>query len=152
MMERKIWTKSEFLNKYYELRRQGLNDKQIKELFNMNYMSISNFRNLHTYFKYLSDDEHMNNIIKMFRKSIDEVGTMYINEKLWATADPLHALKIAVAVLKNEGYREWFVTVHEGSEDDEEKNTYHLLASPKYDHTDILDFVKKTGQIVTDDI
>ena len=49
-MERKIWTKDEFLNKYDELRSQGLNDIEIKERFDIDYMDINNFRDLRRYF------------------------------------------------------------------------------------------------------
>lgn len=49
-MERKVWTKDEFLNKYDELRSQGLDWIEIKERFDMDYMTIDNFRDLRKYF------------------------------------------------------------------------------------------------------
>ena len=42
-MERKVWTKEEFLNKYDELRSQGLDDIEIKERFDMDYMIFYGF-------------------------------------------------------------------------------------------------------------
>ncbi len=145
-MGRKVWTKDEFLNKYKELRNQGLSEKEIVKEFDMNY---SDFRNLLIYFTGLSDDECANKIIERLKKIINEVGAMYINKKLWAPVDPMNALGIAVAVLKNEGYREWFVRI---GKSEEKKKVYRMLASPKFSDADIFDFVKKTGQIVTDDI
>lgn len=146
-MERKVWTKDEFLNKYDELRSQGLNDREIKGQFNVDYMSINDFRNLRKYFICLSDDKYMNKIIQRLKKSINEVGAMYINKKLWAPVDPLCALDMAVAVLKNEGYEEWFMCI---GKSEEEKMIYRLLASPKIADVNILEFVKKTGHLVVD--
>lgn len=146
-MERKVWTKDEFLNKYDELRSQGLNDREIKGQFNVDYMSINDFRNLRKYFIIFSDDKYMNKIIQQLRKSIDEVGAMYINKKFWAPVDPLYTLDMAVAVLKNEGYEEWFMCI---GKSEEEKMIYRLLASPKIADVNILEFVKKTGHLVVD--
>lgn len=144
-MERKVWAKDEFLNKYDELRRQGLDDLEIKERFDMDYMNIVNFRDLRKYFMVYSDDKNVNEIIERLKKSVDECGAMYINKKLWAPVDSMNALGIAVAVLKNEGYEEWFICM---GKSDEENKMYILLASPKIDDTDILEFVKKTKQVV----
>ena len=127
-MERKIWTKDEFLNKYDDLRSQGLNDIEIKERFDIDYMDINNFRDLRRYFIVFSNDKNANEIIKQFRKSIDEVGAMYINKNLWAPIDPMDVFGMAIAVLKNEGYKEWFVCI---GKSDEKKKVYRLLASPK---------------------
>ena len=144
-MERKVWTKEEFLNKYDELRSQGLDDIEIKERFDMDYMNIANFSDLRRYFMVFSDDKNVNEIIERLKKSVDEVGAMYINKKLWTPFDPMGIFEIAVAVLKNEGYEEWFIRM---GKSDEENKMYILLASPKFDETDILEFVKKTGQVV----
>lgn len=141
-MERKVWVKEEFLNKYKELRNQGLSEKEIVKGFDMNY---SDFRNLLIYFTGLSDDECANKIIERLKKSVDECGAMYINKKLWAPVDSMNALGIAVAVLKNEGYREWLVCM---GKSEEKKKVYRILTSPKFDDVDIFDFVKKTGQVV----
>nr|DAP54328.1 MAG TPA: hypothetical protein [Caudoviricetes sp.] len=146
-MERKVWTKDEFLNKYDELRSQGLDWIEIKERFDMDYMTIDNFRDLRKYFILFSDDKYMNKIIQRLKKSINEVGAMYINKKLWSPVDPLCALNMAVAVLKNEGYEEWFMCI---GKSEEEKMTYRLLASPKIGDVNILEFVKKTGHLVVD--
>lgn len=88
-MERKVWTKDEFLNKYDELRSQGLDWIEIKERFDMDYMTIDNFRDLRKYFILFSDDKYMNKIIQRLKKSINEDGAMYINKKLWAPVDPM---------------------------------------------------------------
>lgn len=144
-MERKVWAKDEFLNKYDELRRQGLDDLEIKERFDMDYMNIVNFRDLRKYFMVYSDDKNVNEIIERLKKSVDECGAMYINKKLWRSFDPMGVFEIAVAVLKNEGYEEWFICI---GKSDEENKMYILLASPKIDDTDILEFVKKTKQVV----
>ena len=144
-MERKVWTKDEFLNKYDELKRQGLDDLEIKERFDMDYMNIVNFRDLRKYFIVYSDDKNVNEIIERLKKSVDECGAMYINKKLWAPVDPMGVFEIAVAVLKNEGYEEWFICM---GKSDEENKMYILLASPKIDDTDILEFIKKTKQVV----
>lgn len=146
-MERKVWTKDEFLNKYDELRSQGLNCIEIKEQFDMDYMNIDNFRDLRRYFMIFSDDKNVHGIIERLRKSIDEVGAMYINKKFWAPVDPMGVFEIAVAVLKNEGYEEWFMCI---GKSEEEKMIYRLLASPKIGDVNILEFVKKTGHLVVD--
>lgn len=145
-MERKVWTKDDFLKKYDELRSQGLNCIEIKEQFDMDYMNIDDFRHLRRYFMFFSDDKIMNEIIELLRKIIDEVGAMYINKKLWAPIDPMGVFEIAVAVLKNEGYEEWFMCI---GKSDEEKMIYRLLASPKIGDVNILEFVKKTGPVVS---
>ena len=85
-MERKVWTKDEFLNKYDELRSQGLDWIEIKERFDMDYMTIDNFRDLRKYFILFSDDKYMNKIIQRLKKSINEVGAMYINKKTLVTS------------------------------------------------------------------
>ena len=72
---------------------------------------------------------------------------MYINKNLWAPIDPMDVFGMAIAVLKNEGYKEWFVCI---GKSDEKKKVYRLLASPKIFDADIFDFVKKTGQVVDD--
>lgn len=146
-MERKVWTKDEFLNKYDELRSQGLNDREIKERFNMDYMNINDFRNLRRYFMFFSDDKDVNEIIERLRKSIDEDGAMYINKNFGRQLIRWVFFKIAVAVLKNEGYEEWFMCI---SKSEEEKMIYRLLASPKIGDVNILEFVKKTGHLVVD--
>lgn len=146
-MERKVWTKDEFLNKYDELRSQGLNDREIKERFNMDYMNINDFRNLRRYFMFFSDDKDVNEIIERLRKSIDEDGAMYINKNFGRQLIRWVFFKIAVTVLKNEGYEEWFMCI---SKSEEEKMTYRLLASPKIGDVNILEFVKKTGHLVVD--
>ena len=146
-MKRKVWTKDEFLNKYDELRSQGLNDREIKERFNMDYMNINDFRNLRRYFMFFSDDKDVNEIIERLRKSIDEDGAMYINKNFGRQLIRWVFFKIAVTVLKNEGYEEWFMCI---SKSEEEKMTYRLLASPKIGDVNILEFVKKTGHLVVD--
>lgn len=146
-MERKVWTKDEFLNKYDELRSQGLNCIEIKEQFDMDYMNIDNFRDLRRYFMFFSDDKYVNEIIERLRKSIDEFGAMYINKKFRAPVDPMGVFEIAVAVLKNEGYEEWFMCI---GKSEEEKMVYRLLASSKIGDVNILEFVKKTGHLVVD--
>lgn len=146
-MERKVWTKDEFLKKYDELRSQGLKCIETKEQFDMDYMNIDNFMDLRRYFMIFSDDKNVNEIIERLRKSIDEVGAMYINKKLWVSIDPMGVFEIAVAVLKNEGYEEWFMCI---GKSEEEKMVYRLLASSKIGDVNILEFVKKTGHLVVD--
>lgn len=146
-MERKVWTKDEFLKKYDELRSQGLKCIETKEQFDMDYMNIDNFMDLRSYFMIFSDDKNVNEIIERLRKSIDEVGAMYINKKLWVSIDPMGVFEIAVAVLKNEGYEEWFMCI---GKSEEEKMVYRLLASSKIGDVNILEFVKKTGHLVVD--
>lgn len=64
-----------------------------------------------------------------------------------APVDPMGVFEIAVAVLKNEGYEEWFMCI---GKSEEEKMVYRLLASSKIGDVNILEFVKKTGHLVVD--
>lgn len=140
------WTRSEFLDKVEELSDEGLIDRDISKTLGMN---IDDFRNLYCYFKHFHDDKYVFAIIKYIEEKIDMRGAVVVGRGLYREWDSDQCVRMAIAVLKNKGYKEWVGRIcFDGDEDaDNQKSekVLRVLAPQRYKQVDILNFISREG-------
>lgn len=140
------WTRSEFLDKVEELSDEGLIDRDISKTLGMN---INDFRNLYCYFKHFHDDKYVFSIIKYIEEKIDMHGAVVVGQGLYNVWDSDQCVRMAIAVLKNKGYKEWVGRMcFDGDEDggnQKYEKVLRVLAPQRYRQVDVLSFISREG-------